>query len=142
MWIGMKCIENHPQRNALVTGGASSSTRSLQVTIEALKRELLMRDAIHSYSSGGGGGGVYTETLTAQQQSATIDMACTFAQSGSSPSAQESLAGLDLRSLAQAQGVAAALRSALWVACGGDGEKVEAALQGMRSSTEGETPWW
>ncbi len=42
----MKCIENTPVRNSLVPKEASSSTRPLLNQIEALKRELAIRDAI------------------------------------------------------------------------------------------------
>jgi hypothetical protein len=189
----MKCIENHPHRNTLVGGaGTSSSTRSLQVTIEALKRELVMRDAIHSYahpsppppslplplsssiirntgqgvSGAVGCSGPYTDTLTPHQQQVTVALACDYGIRGGqglnlgatggvrTPSAvTHALTGeqeqegegeggqrgvLEVASLAQARGVADALRCALWHACGGDRGRVAAALEGMRQAHAGE----
>jgi hypothetical protein len=163
----MKCIENHPKRNSLMgVGGVSSSTRSLQVTIESLKRELAMRDAIHSYSynynrMGDGNNGitiengqdqiqaqqqpsVYSETLTTNQQNVTVSMAYEYGCKGGLDLKLGMLGGaagsenvLEVNSLAQAQAMAASLRCALWHACGGEAERVTAALEGMKASYSG-----
>mmetsp|Transcript_19331 Transcript_19331/g.32512 ORF Transcript_19331/g.32512 Transcript_19331/m.32512 type:complete len:757 (-) Transcript_19331:570-2840(-) len=154
----MKCIENHPKRNALVTGGSSSSTRALQNTIESLKRELMMRDAIHSYSRQGllqaatlkpdgmniatdnRPAGVYTETLTLNQQTVSVNMACEYGGRGSLDLNLPDILSdreLELKSLSQAQAVAASLRCALWHACGGDETAVQTALTKMKDSFAG-----
>jgi hypothetical protein len=160
---GMKCIENHPKRNALVTGsGASSSTRALQVTIETLKRELVMRDAIHSYSrqsmssglgkssgtmlkqssgmNDGQQGGVYSGTLSNNQQNITVNMACEYGiQGGMELNLPSAVAEreLEINSVAQAHAMAASLRCALWQACDGDADKVSLALDKMKASFSG-----
>ena len=150
----MKCIENYPKRNSLVTGnGTSSSTRSLQVTIEALKKELILRDAIHSYRRHDYRGGteagekcantqysdtaidvnskvVYTDKLTTQQQSATVRMVSDFARQSSDEVVHNSATcALDVKSQAQWQMVAEMLKGALWHACGGCEDKVAESLE-------------
>jgi hypothetical protein len=138
----MRCIENHPHRNSLVNGAAvvSSSTRTLQLKIEALKRELALRDAMCGYA-------MYTnpsapsprpdlppqlerqpilDTLTKQQLAACQRMTCRFAISGAEKE-------IDVRSLAEVRAMANMLRSALWSACGGDQSTVLQTLKDMAS---------
>jgi hypothetical protein len=133
----MRCIENHPQRNSLVTGTAtvSGSTRTLQLKIESLKRELALRDTMCGYA-------MYTnpsapsprpdvspldrqpilDTLTKQQLVACQRMTCRFALSGAEKD-------LDVRSLAEVRAVVGMLRSALWSACGGEQSSVLQTLK-------------
>lgn len=132
----MRCIENHPTRNSLVSNvGVSSSTRPLQLKIEALKKELALRDAMCGYAmytnpiiSNSLGTSLQTgtlpttnlidrppilETLTKNQQNNCQKMISQFVLTGSDKD-------LDVRSLAEVKVLANYLRTALWNACNGN----------------------
>ena len=141
----MRCIENHPHRNALVTGnGANSSTRTLMLKIESLKRELALRDMMYSYgvntqtasaasprrvsgsSSGTGnvssvavGGGVAgAGAMSKNQQTRCLQMTHDFVLTNVDTDT------VDVKSLAEVAAVAKTLRSAIWLACGQDEQRV------------------
>ena len=124
----MRCIENHPHRNSLVSGaGANSSTRALQVKIESLKRELALRDMIGGYTQVTGDNtlkgqdrGQLLSSLTKAQHQRCVKIASQFALNNDDKGA------LDVRALCEVQAVASTLRYALWEACGGDLEPLSA----------------
>lgn len=155
----MRCIENHPTRNSLVSGNAvSGSTRTLQLKIEALKKELALRDAMCGYA-------MYTNP-SSSSSSASIpsippsSFAASNTINGNNGNnilerppildtltkvqhtncqkmiSQFVLSGsdkyLDVRSIAEVKVLANYLRTALWNACGGDQDTV---LEILKNST-------
>lgn len=145
----MRCIENHPTRNSLMgTTVVNTSTRTLQLKIESLKKELAMRDLMCGYamysSVGVGVGGLHhtslesdgitnpntppiLDTLTKPQFDSCQKMTHRFVISGSEKD-------IDVRSLAEVKAMATILRSALWNACGDDQTTVIQVLKEMGSN--------
>lgn len=141
----MRCIENHPHRNSLVTGnGANSSTRSLVVKIDALKKELALRDMMYGYGQVGNAagatsllGGQGTQQisagtmrpggdiggLTKNQHSRTMKMTCDFVVR------DDETDTVEVKSLAEVAAVTKALRAAVWIACGDDEQRVAEVMR-------------
>lgn len=128
----MRCIENHPQRNSLTNGNASvsSSTRSLQLKIESLKKELIMRDmmcgyAMYSHSSPQSdslGRTPILDTLSQPQLNSCQKMASRYILSGAEKD-------IDIRSLVEMRTILNIMRTMIWNSCGGDLANVERLLK-------------
>lgn len=160
----MRCIENRPHRNNLVTGnGANSSTRTLMLKIDALKKELAMRDMMYGYAmatGGGGAGGGFTPTAA---QGATTPFFGNKVSGGNTLSVTVGGANgatnltknqqarsmqmvqdfvmtdgdadtVDVKSLAEIALVARTLRAAIWIACGEDEQKVAEVMRAAVST--------
>lgn len=136
----MKNVENAPLRNKLVSK-EPASVKLLQ-QVEALKRELAMRDVI-------AGTDPWLPVLTKKQRERTIRSAYTLATVAETPSPSavkdggsssslldSSLDEVDLsvHSLSHVRLLVGALRAALWEACGHDAEKVHASFARLLSS--------
>jgi hypothetical protein len=140
----MRCIENHPQRNSLLSaaavGGGGISTRPLIQKIESLKRELMIRDSV--YISGltplraQHSGGVLSSELTRAQQARTVQLACRYALSSDAELEDSEFHGIEIRSLMQVDCIASTLRKALWEACNKDISKVSDIIQKISGNSK------
>lgn len=132
----MKCIENHPFRNSLVGGGGSGGSggtlRPLLLKIDALKKELMIRDSV--YVAGlhpakvAQSGGVMGGELTRGQTSRTTQLAYLYASNIEEELSSVQAGSIEIRSLLQMDVVAKVLRGALWEACGNDSSRVRDVL--------------
>ncbi len=136
----MKCIENKPLRNSTLAAKHDSNPQLLQI-IENLKRELALRDTIHSMAylgirggvaqgeGGSGGEGekieqVYYPTLTVNQKKATVQLVGDILRSGKGVEKGVPSPALKVNSLSQLSFLTEIMSQIVWEACENDAERV------------------
>ena len=136
----MKNVENAPLRNKLVAKEPASAKLLQQV--DALKRELAMRDALV-------GPDAWLPELTKKQRERTVRTALALAAEAPSSSARrrssEFDASLDrvdtaVHSLSHVRLLVGTLRAALWEACDGDATRVQDACGKVLAALNIQTP--
>jgi hypothetical protein len=142
----MKCIENKPLRNSTLAAKHDSNPQLLQI-IENLKRELTLRDTIHSMAYLGIRGGVeqgesvrrvegggevekieqvYYPTLTVNQKKSTVQIVGDILSRRSGKGVENGVPSpaLKLNSLSQLTFLAEIMSQIVWEACENDAERV------------------
>ena len=121
----MKCIENIPVRNNLVSKESSGSTRHLLNQIESLKKELAMRDLLMGKSE------AWLSELNRRQS----DQACSAvlkylsSQSDTDPGTDSPP---DIHSLAESRYILRVAKDVLWEACSNSESTVSEAVNRVK----------
>ena len=122
----MKCIENKPSRSSILAGKHDQNPQLLQ-TIENLKRELAMRDTVHSMAyrcmPAGGSEQVYYPSLTINQKKLTEQLARDIVINSRGSDTSHGNA-LHINSLSQMTYLVGILGNMVWEACDRNSERV------------------
>jgi hypothetical protein len=134
----MKCVENIPIRNSLVSKNELPSSRLLN-QIESLKKELIMRDTII-------GSDAWLPKLTNSQKINTMKMTCNLVENQPNKNDPFSILSsenntldnaFEVKSLSQVNLVIGTLHALLWDACDNDKNKI---MEVMNKTTNGMLP--
>ena len=123
----MKCVENNPIRNTLVPKESNSSVRPLLNTIEALKKELAIRDILSGCSE------VWSAELHKTQINSAMRGLSRFIISGSNIEiVNDQICFPDIHSLSEMRFMFGAMREMLWEVCGSDKARVNDLIKSYR----------
>lgn len=132
----MKCIENHPIRNSLVQKDNVGSSRKYVLQINALKRELLMRDNLCGEQA------PWLLDLTNRQKTKTCQLArrilCEqLPVNGEGGEDFPMQLKYDIQSLSQVHYLTNLLKDVVYMACDNDPQRVESLLEQLPALASG-----